>query len=77
MSWSDAAIRVGKGEVRGEEEFMCIKDSEKRLVNYIVVASQGAATKWTFKIPGMIHFIFNSSASLVCVSFLEICLTVI
>ena len=56
LSWSQSTVRMGRGDVRGEQEFMCAKDTEKRRVNYIVVASQGADTTWTFRIPGTAYY---------------------
>lgn len=52
MSWSNSTVKVGRGDVIGDKQFMSSVDPESRKVNYIVVASQGADTNWTFKIPG-------------------------
>lgn len=54
MSWSNSTIKVGRGEVVGENQFMSAVDPESRKVNYIVVASQGADTNWVFKLPGRV-----------------------
>lgn len=53
MSWSNSTVKVGRGVVVGEKQFMSAVDPETRKVNYIVIASQGADTQWTFKIPGL------------------------
>ena len=58
MSWSNSTVKVGKGDVVGEGQFMSAVDPESRKVNYIVIASQGADTQWTFKIPGEEQFLF-------------------